>query len=327
MKEAGPGRCRRVSGPVSSRHTPCAVTGGRHTECAYYVESFASDWNTEKTTMSQALQRKTRSGARTVVLCCLGLLAVISALVIGYSRRPTARRGLDRGAISYQEKKPVDPGGFPAVLPTLDRWPPSASLEEISGYFKRVGYRNIEKIDRQLAQPGFPDDRRIVFELAKAALYNYEAEPGRAYEVLQQARTWLDERDNLAGQWLYTVIYFQGVTALRQGENDNCIMCRGESSCILPISTAAIHTKPYGSRLAIKHFSEYLARFPDDLEARWLLNLAHMTLGEHPAKLDPRYLLSLDRFTHSEFDIGKFRDVGDKVGVNRYNQSGGAIMD
>ena len=155
-------------------------------------------------------------------------------------------------------------------------------FEEIGRIFKGVGFRNIEKIDRQLAQPGFPEDRRIVFELAKASLFNYEAEPARAYEVLTKMRAWLGERDKLAEQWLYTVIYFQGATALRQGENDNCIMCRGESSCILPISKAAVHTKPDGSRLAIKHFTEYLTRFPDDLEAKWLLNLAHMTLGEHP---------------------------------------------
>ena len=57
------------------------------------------------------------------------------------------------------------------------------------------------------------------------------------------------------------------------------------------------------------------------------LNLAHMTLGEHPDKVDPRFRLDLDRFFHSEFDIGKFRDVGHLVGVNRYNQAGGAIME
>ena len=27
-----------------------------------------------------------------------------------------------------------------------------------------------------------------------------------------------------------TVIYYQGVTALRCGETDNCVLCRGESS-------------------------------------------------------------------------------------------------
>ena len=49
---------------------------------------------------------------------------------------------------------------------------------------------------------------------------------------------------------------------------------------------------PTGSRLAIKHFTEYLEQFPDDLEVRWLLNLAHMTLGEYPDKVDPRFLIS-----------------------------------
>ena len=52
-----------------------------------------------------------------------------------------------------------------------------------------------------------------------------------------------------------------------------------------------------------------------------------MTLGEYPDKVDPKFLISLDRFTHSEFNIGKFRDVGHLVGVNRFNQAGGAIME
>ena len=123
------------------------------------------------------------------------------------------------------------------------------------------------------------------------------------------------------------MVYLQGVTALRRGENDNCIMCRGESSCIFPISPAAVHANPVGSRLAIEHFTEYLEQFPTDVEARWLLNLAHMTLGEYPDGVDARFRLDLSRFFNSEFDIGKFRDVGHLVGVNRFNQAGGAIME
>ena len=109
------------------------------------------------------------------------------------------------------------------------------------------------------------------------------------------------------------------VTALRRGETENCVMCRGESSCILPISAAAVHTIPAGSRLAIRHFTEYLERFPDDLEVRWLLNIAHMTLAEHPDKVDAKYLVKLDHYLKNEFDIGKFRDIGQLVGVNRFN--------
>ena len=271
-------------------------------------------------------RRPTRGLARSVIAILL-LGSVAAEVVMRYSRSSAGSRAANRHSVHFQEKKRIDTGGFTAVLPYLDPWPPTASLEEISHYFERVGFRNIDKIDKILVQPGFPDDQKIVYTLAKASLFNYEAEPGRAYDVLETARAWLDDREALARQWMGSVIFFQGTTALRQGENDNCIMCRGESSCILPITTAAVHTRPSGSRLAIKHFTEYLQEFPDDLEVRWLLNLAHMTLGEHPDKVDPRFLISIDRFIHSEFDIGKFRDVGHIVGVNRFNQSGGAIMD
>jgi hypothetical protein len=104
-------------------------------------------------------------------------------------------------------------------------------------------------------------------------------------------------------------------------------MCRGETSCIIPISPAAVHTNRRGSRLAIEHFTAYLQMFPGDLEVRWLLNLAHMTLGEYPDKVQPEFRLDLARFFRSEFEIGKFRDIGHIVGVNRFNQAGGAIMD
>ncbi len=257
----------------------------------------------------------------------LGLVAVIAAVVIRYSRGSVSHAAGNHPPRKYQEKKPIDTSGFTAVLPTLESWPPTASLEEIARVFRGVGYRKIDGIDKQLAQLDFPDQRRIVFTLAKAALFHYEGEPNRAEQILAGARRWLGDKDDLARQWLYSVIYFQGVTAMRLGENENCIDCRGESSCILPLSAAAVHQKPHGSRLAIERFTEYLLQFPDDLEVRWLLNLAHMTLGEHPDGVDPRYVISLDRFTHSEFDIGKFRDVGHLVGVNRFNQSGGAIMD
>jgi ASPIC and UnbV/FG-GAP-like repeat len=57
------------------------------------------------------------------------------------------------------------------------------------------------------------------------------------------------------------------------------------------------------------------------------LNLARMTLGEYPVNVDPRFLVSLEQFFHSELDIGRFRDVGHLVGLNRLNQAGGAIME
>ena len=115
---------------------------------------------------------------------------------------------------------------------------------------------------------------------------------------------------------------------MRLGENENCVECRGESSCILPISPAAVHAIPTGSRLAIQHFTEYLRQFPDDLEVRWLLNLAHMTLGEYPGirwirSTLYRWIASLSPSLIS----ASFTMLDISLGVNRYNQAGGAIME
>jgi hypothetical protein len=221
----------------------------------------------------------------------------------------------------------LDISGLATLGPMLPKWKPEASLKEISDIWKGAGYRAIEKIGRQLESTALSDDQRIMQMLTKSALWNYEGEAEKSYQVLEELRSFVGHDEQLAKKMLATVIFHQGVSAMRQGENQNCIMCRGDSSCIIPISPTAIHSNPSGSRLAIKHFTEYLDQFPDDLEASWLLNVAHMTLGEYPDRVDSRFRLDLRQFFHSELDVGKFRDVAHLVGVNRFNQAGGAIMD
>jgi hypothetical protein len=241
------------------------------------------------------------------------------------ARGPIPSRGLGPG---YFKRVPmVDPSGFAAIQLMIPKWKPDASLKEISDVWKGAGYRAIEAIDKKLADKALSDGDRVLTTLKKFALLNSEGESKKSRDVLEQLRSFVQSDERIAREGLASLIYYQGVAALRRGEDENCIMCRGESSCIIPISKEAVHTNPDGSRLAIKHFTEYLDQFPNDLEVSWLLNLAHMTLGEYPDRVDPRFRIDLRHFLHSEFDIGKFRDVGHLVGVNRFNQAGGALMD
>jgi hypothetical protein len=267
-----------------------------------------------------------------------GWIAVISAILVAgiavgvWKKSASSDRARRDAARARQQdtiapRLPLDTSGLKNLMDSLEPWPPTAPLDEIAAAWNKIGYRQIEKLDRQLAAGTGDVGTRLPALFAKATFYNYEGEPARAYAVLEQLRAELEQHEDLAHDWLGTVIFWQGVTALRRGENENCIACRGESSCILPIVPAAVHVNPEGSRQAIRHFTEYLTHFPDDLEVRWLLNLAHMTLGEHPHQVDPRYLVSLDHYLQSECDIGRFRDIGHLVGLNRFNLSGGAIMD
>lgn len=222
----------------------------------------------------------------------------------------------------------VDTSGYATLVAATNRWPNNASLTEIRKYWEGAADRLIAEVDQGLESPNLDWRQRASLAFSKASCFMSAAKPDKAYEALEKARAEIEEIGGEARQaTLATLIFFQGVAALRLGENENCIMCRGESSCILPISPAAVHQFPKGSRLAIDRFTELLKEFPDDLEVRWLLNLAHMTLGEHPEKVDPRYVISLDRFRDSQLSIGKFRDVGHLVGVNRFNQAGGSILE
>ena len=258
------------------------------------------------------------------VLICFALLVTVLGSQGLLARRSPGASEARRG---FEPRRRMDSSGFTSIVEALPRWRSDSTLAEISAIWKDVGRANIIEIDGALANPAVSPSDRYMLLLTKAMFLNYEGDPRAAYELLAQMRTWIESEPQLVARGLYTLIYFQGVTALRRGETDNCVMCRGESSCIVPIAPAAVHSDATGSRLAITHFTEYLQQFPDDIDIRWLLNLAHMTLGEYPDKVDPRHRVSIDRFVNSEFDIGKFRDIGDRARVNRFNMAGGAVME
>jgi FG-GAP-like repeat/ASPIC and UnbV len=276
-------------------------------------------------------------GALAAVAVAMPLLVHASRLYQGLGSAAVGGQGSDparaagQSSVRIQEFEPrwpnADTSGFAYFPKIVQQWKPDASLDEISKVWHRLGYREVEFIDGELAKADRKKGEHIPLMFAKATFLNCEGEAEKAYHVLEELRSIVASDDKFAAFALGNLFFFQGVTALRRGENDNCIMCRGESSCILPISPAAVHTNQTGSRLAIKHFTEYLEQYPDDLEVEYLLNIAHMTLGEYPDKVDSRYRLNLDPFFQSEFNIGKFRDVGQLAGVNRFNQAGGAILE
>jgi hypothetical protein len=228
--------------------------------------------------------------------------------------------------LRFQPRFDLDTSGAVQASTHL-RWPPDATLEQIRDNWRTVCPRMMAELDAAMPPPGKCDSQRLLLLACKVNVFNMQGDTKSAYELLEQTRPWVETNDALSELGLATVIFLQGVTAMRRGENENCIMCRGESSCILPIVPAAVHTSPAGSRLAIRHFTEYLERIPDDFGVRWLLNLAHMTLGEYPQKVDPKYLISIDKWLKSEFDIGKFRDIAHEAGVDRFGMAGGGVFE
>jgi hypothetical protein len=112
----------------------------------------------------------------------------------------------------------------------------------------------------------------------------------------------------------------------RLGEQENCLALHNADSCVFPLKPRAFHLLPRGSEGALELFHQQLQENPGDLATRWLLNLAHMTLGQYPAGVNPRYLIPPDRFA-SEYPMPRFTDVSDGLGIDSNDLAGGCIVD
>ncbi len=200
------------------------------------------------------------------------------------------------------------------------------SLEHVRDCYDGMGYRGIALIEEELAHSLLPPQQEMERRLDMALLCLYEGDLDRAATTLAAIRERAVADPEHLGAGLPTVVFLQGVTALRRAETENCVQNCCEGSCILPIRPGAVHKKRQGARDAVHFFTEYLRQRPDDYGVRWLLNIAYMVLGEHPDGVPPEYRISLDSL-RSGFDIGRFTDRAKEVGLDRLNQSGGAIMD
>lgn len=113
---------------------------------------------------------------------------------------------------------------------------------------------------------------------------------------------------------------------LRLGEQENCQANHTASSCLLPIGPEGWHRLPRGSRSAIPLLTTQLTEHPNDLSARWLLNIAYMTLGEWPAKVPPQWVIPEKAFA-SEYDLPRFPDVAGTLGLDVDDLAGGSIVE
>lgn len=113
---------------------------------------------------------------------------------------------------------------------------------------------------------------------------------------------------------------------LRLGEQENCLANHTIDSCLMPIQPSGFHKMQRGSQGAIGILMEQLGKNPNDLQAGWLLNLAHMTLGGHPGNVPPYFLIPPNVFA-SEYDIKRFPDAARGLGLDLNTLAGSVVMD
>ena len=113
---------------------------------------------------------------------------------------------------------------------------------------------------------------------------------------------------------------------LREGERSNCVTHHASASCIMPIQGLGVHKNRNGSEQAIEIYQELLRKDPSDLESRWLLNIAYMTLGEYPNGVPGEFLIP-DIEKDSGYPVAPFEDIAGDLKINHKSMAGGSITD
>jgi hypothetical protein len=209
-------------------------------------------------------------------------------------------------------------------------------VAELAAIAERAGVENVyfgtgprDDAARRLEQlpPGAPELERwrAVHELAghELRLGNIEA----ALPLFDRSLALMESiQESVPASDGYRALLDWAVAHLRWGEAQNCVARHTAHSCLLPIGPLGVHADQRGARRAVEGLETVLANFPDDLLARWLLNIAAMTLGEYPDGVPPEYRIPPSAFA-SERDFPRFPDVAAAVGLSAIDLSGGALID
>jgi len=145
------------------------------------------------------------------------------------------------------------------------------------------------------------------------------AQIDRVVEMLESAGSFT-EKNRL------TLERLRGLAYLRLGEQENCILRHTIESCLLPIGGDGVHQRDRGSRAAIESYNRLLEAEPDNLEFRWLLNLAYQTLGEYPEGVPAHHRIPPDVYD-GEADTARLQDAAPAAGLSHVALSGGAALD
>ena len=155
----------------------------------------------------------------------------------------------------------------------------------------------------------------------------HEGRPAEAASAFQKALE-LGRPSDIPVEERARLTALLGIAALRRGEAENSEANPVAASGIFPIAPEAAHSRRSGTHEAAERFTAYLERWPDDLRVRWLLNLAHMMLGQYPDKVPREHLIPLDTF-QSTLDVGQFEKVASlrRPDLPRPEPGGGSVFD
>jgi len=158
---------------------------------------------------------------------------------------------------------------------------------------------------------------------ALAQFYAYEGRMDQAVQWWRRARQTADAEfhDGHA-----QIVETMGIALLHKSEMDNGVYRTPGDMCLFPPRAATAYADRTLADEAYNTFASYLAEMPDDLEVKWLLNLAGVATGRYPAGVPAAHLIPPAAFA-SPIEFPRFHDVAAAAGIRTFSMAGGAAVD
>lgn len=273
----------------------------------------------------------------------LGLVAAVLPLFALSGCRPTAAKpaaprieDATAGTLAAPAAPAADAAPGIAALPASHRQA-LATLREIRDRGLRdnvfLGDAETKKLRAHVALMPPGDNSKSLWR-DRVRLAVGESKLGNEQEALDGFLDVIRRADqpgaDLPPEWVEEARFRLAAAYLRLAETQNCCQRHTVDSCVLPIKGEGVHAKQTPSRKAIEVFSKLLETADPQSnmhrQCQWLLNIAYMTLGEYPDKVPPQWLIPPSAY-ESEEAFPRFFNVAKEVGLDRFNLSGGAIID
>jgi tetratricopeptide (TPR) repeat protein len=286
-----------------------------------------------------------------------GLKGVAPAQVSGVIQIPSGyailqvQSGADRQSENQRDVSPTAPGSvlplsatgtiryLPYVggkgeadlafrsVPKPDDW--SRDLQGMCKIRKDSLATVIKQLVEELAHPDAGDTQPknpldvIETRYALANLYSYEGDMAKAVEQWEAAYAVATDQLPPAMAELEEVL---AIACLHKAEMENDVYTKPGVRCLFPPAPGVRYAKTESVQKSIQYALRYLARRPDVLDVKWILNLDYVALGQYPDGVPKSDLIPRSTFDSSE-TVGRFVDVAAEAGVNTFSDSGGLIVD
>ncbi len=181
---------------------------------------------------------------------------------------------------------------------------------------KRKAAYFLEKVNASSGQEKLTNTFNYTVELMKS---------GQNESAIMQLKAMIQITGDQLTEQTKILYDFLALAYMRIGEQENCIDTHTSASCVLPIAGEGFYKMTSGPENAIKVYNRILEAFPNDLQTRWLYNLAYMNLGKWPQDVPKAFLLPPEIFK-SRGSI-RFEDVAIAAGLDLRSISGGVCLE